>query len=136
MARASALRRCWLVRVLVTVDLQLGGLWTISDFLTRSILGSRCTAALCRNWRLVLAAGPSQVRHQRSRRERRIGIGAQRNARAKREFAIATHPEEQRSLADAELKRHHADAAPVLDHATHGFDLAADRQSKRLQSSH
>src|SRR3546814_14095687 len=88
MARASALRRCWLVRVLVTVDLQLGGLWTISDFLTRSILGSRCTAALCRNWRLVLAAGPSQVRHQRSRRERRIGIGAQRNARAKSEFAI------------------------------------------------
>src|SRR3546814_14254516 len=74
MARASALRRCWLVRVLVTVDLQLGGLWTISDFLTRSILGSRCTAALCRNWRLVLAAGPSQVRHQRSRRARRIGI--------------------------------------------------------------
>src|SRR3546814_12573704 len=82
MARASALRRCWLVRVLVTVDLQLGGLWTISDFLTRSILGSRCTAALCRNWRLVLAAGPSQVRHHRSRRERRIGLGAQQIGRA------------------------------------------------------
>src|SRR5690606_26837009 len=103
MARASALRRWGLFRMVVTVDLQLGGLLTLSDFLTRSILGSRCGALPCRIWRLALAAGPTQVRDQRSRREARLGIGLQRHARLPREFPVAAHPEEQRAFADAQI---------------------------------
>src|SRR5690606_31210965 len=124
MARASALRRWGLFRVVVTVDLQLGGLLTLSDFLTRSILGSRCGALLCRIWRLALAAGPTQVRNQRSRREARLGIDFQRHARLPRELPVAAHPEEQRAFADAQIAGDGTHAVAVLDHAAHRFDLA------------
>src|SRR5690606_26652955 len=103
MARASALRRWGLFRVVVTVDLQLGGLLTLSDFLTRSILGSRCGALLCRIWRLAFAAGSTQVGNQRSRREVRPGIGLQRYARLPREFPVTAHPEEQRPFTDIQI---------------------------------
>src|SRR5690606_18242423 len=102
MARASALRRWVLFRVVVTVDLQLGGLWPLSDFLTRSILGSRCAALLCRIWRIAFSTGTTQVRNQRSRRETRIEVGDQRYARVPRKLPVAAHPEEQRTFADAQ----------------------------------